>query len=1778
MNRYGKRCVLYPRVSTEMQVDGYSLEGQKNMLTRFADREEMIIVDTYEDAGKSGKSIEGRPAFQKMLRDIEDGLDIDYILVYKLSRFGRNAADILNSLELVQSYGVNLICIEEGIDSSQTSGKLLISVLSAVAEIERENIIEQTMNGRREKARQGGWNGGFAPYGYTLEDNKLMIEETEAVAIRKIFELYTSSEIGLGGIANQLNLQGIRKIPRQNGTLEDWTGHFIKLILDNPVYCGKIAYGRRTKEKVKGTKNDYQMKRNDDYILTEGQHKGIVSEEVWEKAHAKRLRTGVKQPSKIGRDRVHLLSGLLKCPVCGSPMYTNKHAWTNKDGTYKEIYYYVCSRNRMVRGKHCEYKAMLKKTDIEPMVIEAIREIVRNEEYAQAIKKRIGVQIDTKAVDKELEGYQAKLKEVDLNKTRLEREIDSLPADAKYRERKLHDMTLRLDSLYDVIVELEEKIEDARLRRDAIKQQAITLENIYKIMVNFDCVYNIINDEEKRNVVTALIKEIEIYRNDESEYPLKRIGLNFPVFKDGGEVTELLWDKGNTVDSRDTVVIDSSVRDSAGHNWYDLFQQVTASDDDYIGKIGTHGFAYRTKDGNVLDKATWEWWWRNAVYYVCYDAPTDNADMDQVYFYIDEQGSGPKVDDKLEGASSASNPYSEYTFTYAGTYEVMLYGAGGGSMNSNTSSGGRVRLVLQAEQGAKLYFVKGGSGTVDNRYWENGGGSACGEVKRPLPGGYNGGGNGGTPMITRNGHGNLLGASGGGATTVAIGLMGTGRLAEYGNTTTAAQYMLGVAGGGGGNQHGALDSTGGYAQYGVPVNGGNGGGNGTFATGSSGGNFNPYLGGIVNGSSENCVEAPSGGGGGWQGGYANTGSKQWWGDGWAYCKRDGNGGSNYITSTGRTFTGSNGKSVTVLEAQSYVGTGATTWGGDFNSYQNNFHPGNGYATIKTIRSAVDRFTRNGHNAYDTAYEDTDPYSSGEPIRVTVNITVANKTYDGQPDVATLSYSGNLSSDQMTEVQDATSIVYSNKKGTQASAIDASTDEHKNARQDCGSYTATANCTAQGYIVTYKYENTDPGNTYPSGGASGTGSSVKFDIYPMALTVVGEHSKAYDHTANATIPDARITTGMAVRDSVTLNTTQVDGYYCDATGNRVSDAGGPYKIVRESELTLVGNGSTNYYIGTEEYSGSISARGLYVHSLYLEDPTNPRNIKHYDGTTNATIKDILIDGILEGDDVKLVNPIQTGKYKTKDAGQRLDADGKVSSNWPTELDENPITIDATPALTGKDAKNYYVERQAYSGAIARANLTAQVKNWRGLYGDGVGEDPWHDTKAYGYGTAASDGCWLELDGLVPGDFLTLDPTYTKSHFKTLVTDHEDLVPDETTPVGVYPLTYVGLTEDNYDVLKNYIVMVLNGRFEVAQRPLHVTVVDDDKLIYQQNPNFHVNIQMEDVDENLIDVVSDVDATPILDTPLKANDTVSSVLYLDNNGTESAITQEFVNNYDYWKKQNADESKTNLPFVTDCDEKSLPLYVNETDTDDDFEWAHDKKTCGFCDYNHKPLAPYVVDINTDPTQGNALTVRSVTNPNGETVKNYDLIIHKGNLYVHPALLKATVPLYVCMYGSNSSGAVVEPTNYRITNYSTVAIQVKNIKTSGPWTVKDVPGMEYYTGTDYGSSTYTMSNNTLHRGELYMRLRDKVLTDGDNAIDHSDTAWVIPKATGDFLNNKITGTAMRVPMAVYTATGNVNDANVCTPVTKVTYTIAPYGGTMPDEAEFEKVDSQDWLKDAS
>ena len=218
MSKEKIKVYLYTRVSTTMQIDGYSLDAQKTKMKAFCDYNEYEIAGEYEDAGKSGKSIEGRVSFNQMMDDIKSGKDeVSYVLVFKLSRFGRNAADVLATLQVMQDFGVNLICVEDGIDSSKDAGKLMISVLSAVAEIERENIRVQTMEGRMQKAREGKWNGGFAPYGYSLIDGKLEVNEEEAVAIRMIFDQYVNTDLGANGIAKYLENHGIYKIARQNG-------------------------------------------------------------------------------------------------------------------------------------------------------------------------------------------------------------------------------------------------------------------------------------------------------------------------------------------------------------------------------------------------------------------------------------------------------------------------------------------------------------------------------------------------------------------------------------------------------------------------------------------------------------------------------------------------------------------------------------------------------------------------------------------------------------------------------------------------------------------------------------------------------------------------------------------------------------------------------------------------------------------------------------------------------------------------------------------------------------------------------------------------------------------------------------------------------------------------------------------------------------------------------------------------------------------------------------------------------------------------------------------------------------------------------------------------------------------------------------------------------------------------------------------------------------------------------------------------------------------------
>ena len=95
------KVYIYTRVSTAMQIDGYSLDAQKSRMKAYAEFNDYEIMGEYEDAGKSGKSIEGRVEFNRMMEDIKSGKDgVSYVLVFKLSRFGRNAADVLSTLQV----------------------------------------------------------------------------------------------------------------------------------------------------------------------------------------------------------------------------------------------------------------------------------------------------------------------------------------------------------------------------------------------------------------------------------------------------------------------------------------------------------------------------------------------------------------------------------------------------------------------------------------------------------------------------------------------------------------------------------------------------------------------------------------------------------------------------------------------------------------------------------------------------------------------------------------------------------------------------------------------------------------------------------------------------------------------------------------------------------------------------------------------------------------------------------------------------------------------------------------------------------------------------------------------------------------------------------------------------------------------------------------------------------------------------------------------------------------------------------------------------------------------------------------------------------------------------------------------------------------------------------------------------------------------------------------------------------------------------------------------
>lgn len=545
------KVYIYTRVSTSMQIDGYSLDAQKERLTKYAEGNDMVIAGEYSDEGKSGKNIAGRVDFQRMLNDIackKDG--VEYVLVFKLSRFGRNAADTLTSLQFMQDYGVNLISVEDGIDSSKEAGKLMVHVLSAVAEIERENILVQTMEGRKQKAREGKWNGGFAPYGYKLVDGELIIEEDEAEAIRIIFDKFVHTNLGYNGVVNYLNNNGIKKKARQNGYLTQFTTSTVKAILDNPVYYGKIAYGRRKTTKIEGTRNEYHVVAQKEFDVYDGRHKAIVDEQLWKDVQAKRRATASKLEKKHDLDHEHVLSGLVKCPVCGAGLYGNVKRAKRKDGSYYKTYFsYACKHRLNKDGHKCDYHKQWSEEKVDNAVSEIIRKLVNNPRFSEVMKTKINTSVDTSEAEKELANAKKVLKQLIGTKDKIILQIDTLDILDKNYDRKYDDLQKRLDTIYDKIGDAEDLVSETEDKLSNIQKDKITGDNIYNYLLMFDSVYDVLSDMEKKQFYNALLTDIQIYEEEQDKQIIKSIGFKFPVFYDGEFTKRIIRDKEKTVET-----------------------------------------------------------------------------------------------------------------------------------------------------------------------------------------------------------------------------------------------------------------------------------------------------------------------------------------------------------------------------------------------------------------------------------------------------------------------------------------------------------------------------------------------------------------------------------------------------------------------------------------------------------------------------------------------------------------------------------------------------------------------------------------------------------------------------------------------------------------------------------------------------------------------------------------------------------------------------------------------------------------------------------------------------------------------------------------------------------------------------------------------------------------------------------------------------------------------------------------------------------------------------
>lgn len=228
------RAAIYTRVSTEDQAkEGFSLDAQLEKLKSYCKARDWTVASEYVDDGYSGRNVK-RPAYTRMMVEVDKW---DTILVIKMDRIHRNSKNFMLMMEQLKKLGKEFVSMTESLDTSTAMGRFVMDIIQRIAQLESEQIGERVYVGMEQKAKTNGGVLGFnIPYGYDYINGKLVVNNSEANIIKKIFDMY-KNKFGMKKIAEVLNKENIpTKLNKK------WGSQTISLILKNPVYCGFLHW------------------------------------------------------------------------------------------------------------------------------------------------------------------------------------------------------------------------------------------------------------------------------------------------------------------------------------------------------------------------------------------------------------------------------------------------------------------------------------------------------------------------------------------------------------------------------------------------------------------------------------------------------------------------------------------------------------------------------------------------------------------------------------------------------------------------------------------------------------------------------------------------------------------------------------------------------------------------------------------------------------------------------------------------------------------------------------------------------------------------------------------------------------------------------------------------------------------------------------------------------------------------------------------------------------------------------------------------------------------------------------------------------------------------------------------------------------------------------------------------------------------------------------------------------------------------------------------------